>query len=173
MEKNVLRIVLGAVFASLSVAINLMFYFLIPSNGTFGLPYYAIPLIIGGVLLGPIYGLLISAVADTAFGLVVGYMPLYTISSLMWGILPGLLYKKDYKFFHLTLVIVVSYLLATSANTFANFIYFGRKTALGTLPIRLLSLLFNSGLIVFVVDSILKRIESLLPIESSKAYISR
>lgn len=170
MEKNVLKIVLGATFASLSVAINLMFHFLIPSNGTFGLPYYAIPLVIGGILLGPVYGLLISVVADTAFGLVIGYMPLYTISSLMWGILPGILYKKEYKFYQLAVLIIVSYLLATTANTFANFIYFGSKTALATLPIRLVSLLFNSILIVFITDSIVKRIESLLPINHKKTY---
>ena len=155
-------------FASLSVGINLMFHFVIPIKDTFGLPYYAIPLVIGGFALGPFYGLIIALVADTAYGIVVGYMPLFTISSLFWGFVPALLIKDDYKLSRLAVIIVVTYLLATISNTFAMYIYFGPKSALATLPLRLISLGINSFILVFLIDSIYQRLKIFLDLSDRK-----
>ena len=44
----------------------------------FGFPFYGIPLILAGLYLGPLYGLIVAVVADTTFGIVQGYLPLYT-----------------------------------------------------------------------------------------------
>ena len=78
------KIALGAILAALSVVLNLMFSLWLPTDA-FGFPFYSIPLILAGLFLGPLYGLIVAVVADTAFGLAQGYYPLFVISSIEIG----------------------------------------------------------------------------------------
>ncbi len=160
MNKNLMKIILTTMFAAIAAAVSLFFVYVVPSDGTFGLPFYAIPLMIGSLLLGPKYGLVAGFLADLAIGFLgkYGYMPLYTISSLSWSFFAGLI-KNKYKALKLLIMTFVSYLIATLGNTLANYIYFGKKAALGTLPLRVISLFIFTPIITSAVHVLYLRLK--------------
>lgn len=163
MNQEVKKVALGAILASLSVVLKLAFDMWLPID-TFGFPFYAIPLILGGLFLGPIYGFAIALVADTTFGLIQGYLPLFLISSLCWGVIPSLLTKRA-KGMYFLIVVLITYLMSNLANTFAIGIHFTWKAALSTLPLRV-SLVPVFGVIIGLTTMILyQRLEPILPIE--------
>lgn len=155
------KIALGAILAALSVVLKLMFDMWLPVE-TFGFPFYSIPLILAGLFLGPLYGLIVAAVADTSFGLIQGYYPLFLFSSLMWGVVPSLFTRKP-RGFNWFIIILITYLLASAANTMAIWLHFSRKAALGTLPLRLALLPVFGLLIATIVKVLYDRLYVALP----------
>lgn len=160
MNKKLMKIILTTMFAALAAAVSLFFVYIVPSDGTFGLPLYAIPLMIGSLLLGPGYGTIAAFLADLAIGFLgkYGYMPLYVFSSLAWGFFAGLI-KNKYSTVKLLLITSISYLTATLANTLANFIYFGKKAAFASLPLRGISLVIFTPIITSVVHVLYLRLK--------------
>ncbi len=155
------KIALGAILAALSVVLNLMFSLWLPTDA-FGFPFYSIPLILAGLFLGPLYGLIVAVVADTAFGLAQGYYPLFVISSIAWGLLPRLMTRKPLgiKWY---IIILITYIVSSLGNTFAIYVHFSKAAALGTLSIRLALLPVFAVLIAFVTKILYDRIYVALP----------
>jgi ECF transporter S component (folate family) len=153
------RLTLAAVLTSLSIVIDVISKMLIASP-TFGLPFYAIPLILGSIILGPIYGGLMAIIGDTlgVFIAGVGYLPFFVFAPIAWGVIPGLLLKKHFSTFKLLIAVMISYLFATTSNTFAIFFYFGRMAAYSTLALRLVFAIFNTLIIFNVVKDIYIRL---------------
>lgn len=149
-RERVYKLTLSAVLAALSVILKLAFDVWINTN-FFGFPFYGIPLIIAGLLLGPYYALLIGFVADTISGLVMGYLPLFLFSTIAWAVIPCLLIK-DTKGIKWWVVIFLTYLVATAFNTFAIWIHFSWAGALSSLITRF-SLLPAFSLIISVVTN--------------------
>lgn len=153
-KSKIKKIVYSSIFAALSAGISLFFSYLIPLGASAGLPLYAIPLIMASIILGPGYGFLVSFVADLAIGFMgpYGYMPLYMISTISWGVISGLFIKRKdkYNLFILLFSVFYSYLIASLGNSFANFIYFGKKTFFATLPIRLFNMLLFTPVITWL-----------------------
>lgn len=163
-EKLLLKVLFAVALTSISVVIDAFFkYALNISN--FGLPFYAIPLIMGSVMLGPIYGGVIALIGDAIGVLLTGYtyLPLYAIAALSWGIVPGIMMYKKYSVMKLGFSILGAYVIASLANTFANYYYFGYQTTLVTLGIRLALLPFNSVIIFIITKDLYKRLETIFP----------
>lgn len=162
MKKNreVQNLVLAAIFAAISIMINMFFKFII-NMPNFGLPFYAIPIILGGVILGPGYGALIGLVSDVAGVFAVGgdFLPLFMIRSILWGLVPGILMYKKYSNFKLAWVILFTYLLASLSNTFAMYVHFDAKTSFALLFLRLGLIPFNSVIMFFIIRDIYKKLE--------------
>ncbi|HRX45699.1 MAG TPA: ECF transporter S component, partial [Acholeplasmataceae bacterium] len=57
------KLVLAASLTAVSVVIDAFFRIILNIQG-FGLPFYAIPLIIGGIVLGPLYAGIMGFVGD-------------------------------------------------------------------------------------------------------------
>lgn len=160
MTKNrnkVYKLTLSAVLAALSVVLKLAFDLWIRVD-FFGFPFYSIPLIISGLLLGPYYALLIGFVADTIGGLILGYLPLFVFSTLAWSVIPCLL-TKEIKGIKWWVVIFLTYLIATTFNTFAIWIHFSWAGAIGSLMARLLLLPGFSLIISFSSSFIYERLK--------------
>ncbi len=136
MNKELNKIAIGAILASLSVIFRYTFENIMPAN--FNLPFYGIPLILAGLFLGKRYGVLVAIVADTAIGLLSpwGYLPGFVFSSLAWGLLPALIMKepKGYKWYF---VIAITYLIASLANTGALWFYYSKGFAFANFFLRL------------------------------------
>ncbi|MCU0105695.1 folate family ECF transporter S component [Acholeplasma vituli] len=152
MKKNVKFLALAGILTALSIALDVIVKQFIPVLN-FGLPYYAIPLIIGGILLGPVYGLLMGFVSDfIGFQLAPNgdYIFLFALSAMAWGALPGLLLKSKSRLERIVIVLLITHLFATAANTGAMFLYGWGAYAMANLPLRLLMLPVNVSILSFI-----------------------
>jgi len=92
------RTLVGAsLLTAISIILTRVFAVMVPLGGlpALRLSFGEIPLIITGILFGPIAGGLSGAVADL-IGVTInttgGFFPGFTISSILWGAIPGLFY---------------------------------------------------------------------------------
>ncbi len=154
-KNNIQKLALGAILAALSVVFKLTLEVWITIPG-FGLPFYGIPLVLAGLYLGPLYGLVVALVADTTFGLIQGYLPLYAISSIAWGVIPSL-FKKIRSLGYWVLIVMLTYVVASLGNTLANYVHFGKQVMLGTLYYRLTLIPLLSPIIAFIVHAVYLR----------------
>ncbi len=145
MKSNVKYLALAGVLTALSVALDVFVKQVIPVLN-FGLPYYAIPLIIGGILLGPVYGLMMGFVSDfIGFQLAPqgDYILLFALSAMAWGFFPGLLLKHKSGLIKIALVLLFTHVFATASNTGAMFLYGWGEYAMASLALRVWMLPVN------------------------------
>ena len=157
MRKNneLLKVALAVSLTAMSVVIDVLLKYVININ-SFGLPFYAIPIIIGSVMLGPIYGVMMALVGDALGVLFAGYayQPLYALAAVGWGGIPGLFMFRKYSAVKLVFAVLVAYIFASLSNTFANYFYWGQETTMATLAARLLLLPVNSA-VIFIISHVL------------------
>ena len=89
------QLVLGALFAAMTIALKPIDIYFLP---TARLNVTAVPIILSGITLGPVIGAIVGFIAD-----VLGYVLfdksgqpialLLTISSVMMGLIPGIIYR--------------------------------------------------------------------------------
>lgn len=160
MTKNrdrVYKITLSAILAALSVVIKLAFDLWIKTD-FFGFPFYSIPLILSGLLLGPYYALLIGVVADTVSGIFLGYLPLFAFSTVTWAVIPCLL-TKETKGLKWYIVIFLTYLMASIFNSFAIYVYFTKSGFFASIYARMFFLPAFSIIIAFVSGYVFERLK--------------
>lgn len=165
MNKNrelVFKITTGAVLAALSVVLKLAFDLWI-SVDFFGFPFYSIPLILSGFILGPSYAILVGFIADTIGGVLLGkYMFFFVFSSIAWGVIPSLLIKKKPQGPQLWFAIILTYMVGTLFNTLAIGIHSSFESAIKGLPFRA-SLIPVFGTIISIsIEMIYGRIETFI-----------
>lgn len=92
--------ILKIILASLFIALVIVFSKFIPISNIFGLPFLRISLgptliIFASLLLGPIYGSMVGVLSDLVGFLFdstgYSYNPLFSLTYLMYGLIPGLL----------------------------------------------------------------------------------
>lgn len=160
MTKQLRFLSLAGILTALSIALDVLVKQVIPA-ADFGLPYYAIPLIIGGIVLGPIYGALMGLVSDNVgFILFVrgGYNPLFSLSAIIWGFLPGLLLNKKSSNLRIGIVLTITHILATLLNTFALYMVVSLDYAIGSLSLRLPMMPVNIAILSIVTVILNKRL---------------
>ena len=164
MKHNLRKIVLCALLTALSVVIDILFKMMF-SNMAFGVSLYAIPLVIASIFCGPLLGG-ISAFIGDAVGVFIaggGYLPLFALGSVLWGVIPGLFFiKKDVNFYPLLLVVLLTHTLVTLTNTLAIYVYMGKLSTLTTLVIRGICLPINSYIISKIVFVSSNKMEELI-----------
>lgn len=161
MNKNVKYLALAGILTALSVALDVVVKQVIPWMN-FGLPYYAIPLIIGGILLGPVYGLMMGFVSDfIGFQLAPNgdYIFLFALSAMAWGFIPGLLLKTKSSFERIIFVLLLTHVFATLANTGSMVLYGWGDYAFASLPLRVMMLPLNVGILSFLTFYLNRRLE--------------
>ncbi len=164
-RKNELKKLMFAVaLTAISVVIDVMFRYYVPIE-TFGLPFYAIPLVIGSIVLGPTYGVMMALIAD-ALAVLIGpysYLPIYALAAVSWGLIPSLIVGKNYSLVKMSIGVICAYLLANISNTFANFYYFGSATAMASLLIRMLLIGPFSIVIILLTHTVYQRMSKMYP----------
>lgn len=152
LKRSVKYLALAGVLTALSVALDVFVKQIVPVLN-FGLPYYAIPLIIGGIVLGPIYGLMMGFVSDfIGFQLAPqgDYILLFSISAMAWGLIPGLFLKHKSGLIRIVVVLFLTHVFATASNTGAMFLYGWGDYAMASLPLRLWMLPVNVAILSFI-----------------------
>lgn len=150
------KIALAALLTAMSVAIDVLFKRILGLEN-FGVPFYAIPIVYGSIILGPFYGVIMSVIAD-GFGVLIagnGYLPLFVLAPIIWGLLPGLMnYKSVKRLSVLALSLLLTYVLASAVNTYAIYYYFGYESAMATILARVLLIPVNTILLFYVIKAL-------------------
>ncbi len=124
METNVLIRI--AVLVAIAVVLKVVFSLTL---ATYRFTFYDIPLIVLGIMFGPIIGGIGGFATDTLNivypNLATGYN-LFTISTMMWGIIPGLLlWRRKINLINLSITVVITSAVCFGINTLQLHMWMG------------------------------------------------
>jgi len=172
-KKHLLRITISALFIAISIILTRFFVF--PYGPTyFRLTLGNVPIILGGILMGPLYGAIIGFGADIIGATLfpsANFLVFPMISSILYGAIPGLFfmllrkYKQKNKFPLVYPVITALYLGAALYFVFQSSLTnpFDRQVSWTLTPLvkiisLVISLVFVSGLlqVIYFTDKKLK-----------------
>ncbi len=120
--------------------------------------FYALPLIVVGVIHGPLIGAITGIITGTVIQLTSEWgislaSPFYALAPIVWGLVSGLTFKmfRNKKRLGFVLTVVISSICANLINTFAFFMdsllikdsTFTTTVILSTWPMRLLTMLIT------------------------------
>lgn len=148
-----------AILISMSFLLKSFFVLTLP---TYRFTFYEIPLMITGIMFGPIIGGFGGLIVDWFNILVPNYATgfnLFTISSMMWGIIPGLLLfgRKELSMMRIVNAVLITSLVCFSINTFQLYLFMG-SGVLANLPVRAVTLIIKLPLQVLILDILFKRV---------------
>lgn len=127
------------------------------------LTFYDIPLMIVGMMFGPLMGLIAGFGTDVANivypNLATGFN-LMTISSMMWGFIPGLfLYKRQYSLEKLVLVVILTSVICFGINTVQLALWSnGASLSMVFIIPRVLTLFIKLPIQVLIIDILYARV---------------
>lgn len=181
MEKrtmNTTQLVQAAFLVAISIAMTRFLYFFIPLAGipALRISFGEIPLMIGGLLFGPIIGGIGGLAADV-IGIMINpqgaFHPGFMLSSVLWGVIPGLLgiyfknsgdkrnpFTAQRIFLTVSICMVV---ISLGLNTFWLSTMYG-KGFIVLLPGRVISALINIPLHSFVIKTLMKHLRRMVTI---------
>lgn len=148
-----------AVLVSMSVVIKVLLSFTLVD---YRFSFYDIPLMISGIMFGPVIGAMSGFVADWINilmpNLATGFN-LFTISSMMWGIIPGiLLFGRDkLTLRRIIITTVITSFICFGINTIQLYIYTGTGIY-GTLWARIITLFIKLPIQVMIIDILYTRV---------------
>ena len=148
-----------AILISMSFLLKSFFVLTLPS---YRFTFYDIPLMITGIMYGPLVGGLSGLIVDWFNILVPNYATgfnLFTISSMMWGIIPGLLLfgRKELSMKRIVSAVVITSVVCFSINSYQLYLFMG-SGMLAELPFRIATLLIKLPIQVLILDILFKRV---------------
>jgi ECF transporter S component (folate family) len=164
MKNRAERIAFAGMFIALSIILTRFFSQMIYIGGiqTIRLSFGEIPLMLSGIVLGPVYGAVCGALADLIgfpFNPQGSYFPGFTLTAAMAGFLPGLmakLVKKKWTWLNLTIIIAFTTLITSIfLNTLWLNIMMG-KAFIALLPPRIIASLITIPVYAVVIKLFLK-----------------
>lgn len=163
MKKNLVRnIAICSILMALGAVLK---YYGIMITTNLRISFFAIPLILGGLVGGIPLGLLTALGADLLYSIISGYAFNigYTISALYYGVLGGLflLYfnkKQKLPIYIILLGVFAVLVLETHTNLLVTYIIYGSLTAFSEMLVKYLLLIIKLPLISFMVKLIFERV---------------
>lgn len=156
------KVVWASLLGAASIIIDMLFKLIIPIQ-VMGTPYYAIPIIIAAIFLGPKYSIPIAFLGDLVSTTLAGhtFFPLFSIASTLWGIIPGLLLKNTSNFTFILLVVFITHILVSATNSLALYIHYHNSIEglLVDLPLRLIMIIPNTIVITLLVEASIEPIK--------------
>jgi ECF transporter S component (folate family) len=168
MKKNNLKIIACvSIMAALAVVLK---SFGIMIGDSMRISFFAVPLMIAGLIGGFGWGLVAALAADMIYGFFFnpfGFNPIYTISALLWGVVGGILkvYSKKHNklpWLFLTGVILISSLLETSNNALWDFVLYDKGTTLVLFGYKLIAIAIKLPIIVLLIKLLNDRVLKLI-----------
>lgn len=164
MQNKVIRnIALSAILMALGVILK---YFSITIPPTLRISFFAIPLILSGLIGGIPMGLITAFGTDLIYGLFLNPYPYnigFALSALYWGIIGGIFHiivmkKNKLPLLYIILGILITSLLETHTNVLMTLWLYGTHTAFVDLLQKYLVLVLKFPLSVFVVKLLYERV---------------
>ncbi len=151
-------LVLAGMFASMGVILK---HFALTTY-EFRFSFYDLPLFLGGMFLGPLFGLMIGFVVDWVYVLTSPWafsFNFFTLSAMTWGFMGGLFVylPKQLNIKKLALVVITTSLIAFSFNTWQ--LYIMQNTGIfAALPFRIIAMILKWPIQVYALHMIYTRI---------------
>jgi ECF transporter S component (folate family) len=125
--------------------------------------FYEIPILIGSIFLGPLYGLFIAIASDFVYITLAGFpfSPFMALSAAMWGVIPFVLKNRVDRPFILFGVIAITSLIAFSLNSYQLYLWTG-SGMWALFPLRLLIVILKWPLQVMIVKILYQRLKTIL-----------
>ncbi|MFP4286407.1 MAG: folate family ECF transporter S component [Candidatus Izemoplasmataceae bacterium] len=165
-ESNIVkRLVLIGILTALASIIKV--FFQTTTTPGFRVTFYELPIIIAGGLFGPLMGAISGLVTDIVYLVTFGYtISLMTLSSILWGIIAGLvIYKKHWSMKRLIMVVLIGSVLEFMINGTQLFIwqYTGDilqdlRVFLPQQPIRLIILVLKWPIQIILIKIVYERV---------------
>lgn len=161
MQKDLKKLVLASLLASISIVIDVLVNVVIPVDN-FGIPIYALPIIIGAHILGPISAGAIGLVSDVVSFLIYGkgsFSILFSLSAIMWGVVSGLVLKKrKVATIYVLMIVFIAHVVATLTNTIALALLVSKNYAIANLTLRITMIPVNTIILTVLYQIITKRL---------------
>ena len=128
----------AAILIAMSVVLKV---YLSVEGINFRFTLFSIPLIILGILLGPYVGIIAGFIVDWIYVLISPFafsFNFMTLSAISWALIPALFFfrKKDLSLFQISIVVILTSLVAFSLNSYQLYIW-GGSGAFVYIPLRL------------------------------------
>ena len=149
----------AALLISMSFLLKSFFSFTLSD---FRFTFYDIPLMISGIMFGPIIGGLSGFIVDW-FNILVPNLAmgfnLFTISSMLWGIIPGILLfgRKELSMTRIVFTVLLTSIFCFSINTYQLYLFYG-SGGLVSLPFRIATLIVKLPIQIMILDILFKRV---------------
>ncbi len=152
------KMVYAGMFAAMGVVLKVFAI----TTGEFRASFYDLPLFLGGIVLGPIFGLIMGFAVDWLYVMIhplAFSFNLMTVSTMLWGFMGGLIFyqKKHLNIFLLSATIIATSLIAFSLNSIQLYIWAG-SGMFAKIPLRLLSLVIKLPIQITVIKYLHERV---------------
>ncbi|HHU78375.1 MAG: folate family ECF transporter S component [Caldicoprobacterales bacterium] len=146
MKNRARRVAFAGMFIALNIVLTRFFSYTVVIGGVqnIRLGFGEIPVILSGIMLGPVYGAITGALADLIgypFNPMGPYFPGFTLSSALTGLLPGLmslLFRKKWTWQSLAITIgITTVITSLTLNTLWLSMMMG-KAFIVLLPARII-----------------------------------
>lgn len=164
---DIRTVVKAGFLVAISIVMTRFAYIMLPIGGVQGMriSFGELPIMLSGFLFGPVVGGLTGIAADL-IGMLVNpqgpYFPGFTLSSMMWGVIPGLMMmvfkngKRDYSLIKVMTTIAIAYLVVSLLlNTLWLSILYGAAFFI-LLPPRILNVVISIPIMGFVARALLQ-----------------
>lgn len=163
MEGSVRKIAYAGLFIAISVILTRFSAGNINIAGVFALrlSFGEVPIMLSGILLGPIYGAICGALADLiGFPLnpIGAYFPGYTLTAALAGLIPGLFskfYHKEWNWWTAVAVVTLTAMITVPLNTLWLNIIHG-KAYLALLSTRVIGKIVLIPIYVIIIRLVIK-----------------
>ena len=161
---------------AISIVLTRFMYFFVPLAGfpALRISFGEVPIMMSGLLFGPLVGGVTGVAADL-IGILINsqgaFHPGFTLSSMLWGVIPGLFYilfkkhksyEKIYSFMNVFLAVFVSFVvISLGLNTLWLSSMFGQAFVI-LLPGRVIAAIVNIPLQSIIITTLLKYLKGLV-----------
>ncbi|XMB85502.1 folate family ECF transporter S component [Mycoplasmatota bacterium WC44] len=149
-------IVMSGILAAMAITLKFLSFTTLEYRFTF----YDIPLMISGIVFGPFIGGIVGFITDWIYATTQGWpIGLFTLSSIMGGLIPGLAFMifKNVNIKTITVTVLVTSILCFSMNTFALYQFQGAGV-LGMLVPRIITMVIKWPIEVIMLNEVYKRV---------------
>ena len=148
-----------AILVSMSVVLK---SFLSLDSPEFRLTFYGIPLIILGIMFGPVIGIIGGFIVDWIYVIISPFafsFNLFTLSAISWALIPALLLfrKKELSIRGIAIAVILSSLIAFSLNTLQLYIWTGQGIY-ALLPLRFATMILKLPIQIAVINVLYQRV---------------
>lgn len=148
-----------AILVAISTVIKVAFSLTLSG---FRITFYEIPLMILGLMFGPLLGLtggLVGDIVNIVYPNLATGFNLMTVSAMMWGVIPGLfLFGRDnLTLRRVALVTIFTSIICFTINSAQLYIWTGPLMFAG-LPIRIITLLVKLPIQILVLEILYRRV---------------
>ena len=159
-SKLIKKITILSVLMALSVVLKKFSI----DTGHYRISLFDTPLVLAGIIGGPLCGMVVALGSDLLYNLLSGYAYSFImmISALLWGAVGGIFHYVKPKYLLLLLLVLITGVLTTTTNSLQLSLWYGTETRLGALPLRVANMLIKWPITTTLVYILYNRVIGIL-----------